>query len=67
MLPPHLVDDSNLARTSALVGLTDELALVLALAVAGFTIAAFGFRGAFVFDALTYGRARRAGRGRMTG
>ena len=53
-MPPRLVADEHLARTNALVSLTDELAIVLGPAVAGFSIAAFGFRGAFIFDALTY-------------
>jgi predicted MFS family arabinose efflux permease len=53
-MPPRLVDDHHLARTNALVSLTDEVALVLGPAVAGVGIALFGFRGAFVFDALTY-------------
>lgn len=54
-MPPRLVDDEHLARTNALVSLTDELALVLGPVAAGVGIAAFGFRGAFVFDAITYG------------
>ncbi len=54
-MPPRLVDEAHLARTNALVSLTDELALVLGPVAAGVGIAAFGFRGAFVFDALTYG------------
>ena len=54
-MPPRLVDDAHLARTNALVSLTDELAIVLGPVAAGVGIAAFGFRGAFVFDALTYG------------
>ena len=54
-MPPRLVDDVHLARTNALVSLTDELAIVLGPVAAGVGIAAFGFRGAFVFDALTYG------------
>lgn len=73
-MPPRLVDDAHLARTNALVSLTDELAIVLGPVAAGVGIAAFGFRGAFVFDALTYGlglavlpvvrlRAVRSGRG----
>lgn len=73
-MPPRLVDDAHLARTNALVSLTDELAIVLGPVAAGVGIAAFGFRGAFVFDALTYGlglavlpivrlRALRAGAG----
>jgi DHA3 family macrolide efflux protein-like MFS transporter len=53
-MPPRLVEDRHLARTNALVSLTDELAIVLGPAAAGFAIAVFGFRGAFVFDALTY-------------
>ena len=54
-MPPRLVADQHLARTNALVSLTDELAIVLGPVAAGIAIAAFGFRGAFVFDALTYG------------
>ena len=53
-MPPRLVDDEHLARTNALVSLTDEFSLVAGPAVAGIGIALFGFRGAFVFDALTY-------------
>jgi predicted MFS family arabinose efflux permease len=53
-MPPRLVAADHLARTNALVGLTDELAIVLGPVAAGVGIAAFGFRGAFVFDALTY-------------
>lgn len=53
-MPPRLVDDAHLARTNALVSLTDELAIVLGPVAAGVGIAAFGFRGAFVFDAITY-------------
>ncbi|MEQ1786459.1 MAG: MFS transporter, partial [Acidimicrobiales bacterium] len=53
-MPPRLVADEHLARTNALVSLTDELAIVLGPVAAGVGIAAFGFRGAFVFDALTY-------------
>jgi len=54
-MPPRLVADSHLARTNALVSLTDELAIVLGPVAAGVAIAAFGFRVAFVFDAVTYG------------
>lgn len=54
-MPPRLVDQHHLARTNALVSLTDELAIVLGPLAAGAGIAAFGFRGAFVFDAATYG------------
>ena len=54
-MPPRLVADHHLARTNALVSLTDELAIVLGPVAAGIAIAAFGFRGAFVFDAVTYG------------
>ncbi|HUQ40755.1 MAG TPA: MFS transporter [Acidimicrobiales bacterium] len=53
-MPPRLVSDHHLARTNALVSLTDELAIVLGPAAAGVAIAVFGFRGAFVFDAFTY-------------
>lgn len=53
-MPPRLVADEHLARTNALVSLTDELAIVLGPVAAGIGIAAFGFRGAFVFDAVTY-------------
>lgn len=53
-MPPRLVADEHLARTNALVSLTDELAIVLGPAAGGIAIAAFGFRGAFVFDAVTY-------------
>jgi predicted MFS family arabinose efflux permease len=53
-MPPRLVDERHVARTNALVSLTDDLSLVIGPAVAGASIAAFGFRGAFVFDALTY-------------
>ena len=59
-MPPRLVADDHLARTNALVSLTDELAIVLGPVAAGVAIAAFGFRGAFVFDAVTY--AHRPGR-----
>jgi predicted MFS family arabinose efflux permease len=54
-MPPRLVDDVHLARTNALVGLSDELAIVVGPAAAGIAIALFDFRGAFVFDAITYG------------
>ncbi len=53
-LPPRIVDDEHLARTNALVGLTDQLSIVLGPVAAGVAIAAFGFKGAFVFDAATY-------------
>jgi DHA3 family macrolide efflux protein-like MFS transporter len=53
-MPPRLVGEAHLARTNALVSLTDELAIVLGPAAAGVAIGAFGFRGAFVFDAATY-------------
>ncbi|MGI8664122.1 MAG: MFS transporter [Acidimicrobiales bacterium] len=53
--PPRLVDEQHLARTNALVSLTDELAIVFGPAAAGVAIALTGFRGAFVFDAVTYG------------
>ena len=44
-MPPRLVDDEHVARTNALVSLTDELAIVLGPVAAGIGIAAFGFRG----------------------
>ena len=53
-LPPRIVDERYLARTNALVSLTDEMAIVLGPVAGAIAIAAFGFRGAFVFDALTY-------------
>lgn len=53
-LPPRIVAARDLARTNALVSLCDELAIVLGPVAAGVAIGAFGFRGAFVFDALTY-------------
>ncbi len=53
-MPPRLVEEHQLARTNALVSLTDELAIVLGPVAAGVGIAAFGFRGAFMFDAATY-------------
>jgi predicted MFS family arabinose efflux permease len=53
-LPPRIVDDEHLARTNAMVGLTDQLSIVLGPVAAGVSIAAFGFKGAFVFDAATY-------------
>lgn len=53
-MPPRLVDDEHLARTNALVSLSDELAIVVGPALAGVAIAVVGFRGAFVVDALTY-------------
>lgn len=53
-MPPRLVDDDHLATTNALVSLTDEVAIVLGPVAAGVSIAAVGFRGAFVLDAVTY-------------
>jgi predicted MFS family arabinose efflux permease len=53
-MPPRLVADEHLARTNALVSLTDELAIVFGPVAAGVSIALFGFKGAFVFDAITY-------------
>ena len=58
-LPPRLVDEPNLARTNALVSLTDELAIIVGPVVAGVGIALFGFKGAFVVDA-AHLRARPA-------
>jgi MFS family permease len=53
-LPPRMVDDEHLARTNALVGLTEQLSIVLGPVAAGVAIGLFGFKGAFVFDAATY-------------
>ena len=53
-MPPRLVDDEHLARTNALVSLTDEVAIVLGPVAAGIAIAATTFEGAFVLDAITY-------------
>jgi DHA3 family macrolide efflux protein-like MFS transporter len=53
-LPPRIVPARDLARTNAVVSLCDELAIVLGPVAAGVSIGAFGFRGAFVFDAATY-------------
>jgi MFS family permease len=54
-MPPRLVGEEHVARTNALVSLTDEFAINLGPVAGGIGIAAFGFKGAFVFDALTYG------------
>jgi predicted MFS family arabinose efflux permease len=53
-MPPRVVDSANLARTNALVSLTDELAIIVGPALAGVSIGLVGFKGAFVIDALTY-------------
>ena len=53
-LPPRIVDDAYLARTNALVGMTEQLSIVLGPVFAGVAIGLFGFKGAFVFDAATY-------------
>jgi MFS family permease len=53
-MPPRIVDSANLARTNALVSLTDELAIIVGPALAGVSIGLVGFKGAFVIDALTY-------------
>lgn len=53
-MPPRLVGEAHLARTNALVSLTDELAIVLGPVVGGVAIALFGFRGAFLVDAATF-------------
>lgn len=53
-LPPRIVRDEELARTNALVSLTDEFAIVAGPVVGAVAIATVGFRGAFVVDALTY-------------
>ncbi|MEY2471185.1 MAG: hypothetical protein QOK28_514 [Actinomycetota bacterium] len=53
-LPPRMVDDEHLARTNALMGMTEQLSIVLGPVFAGVAIGLFGFKGAFVFDAATY-------------
>lgn len=53
-MPPRLVADEHLARTNALVSLTDEIAIVVGPVVGAASIAVVGFRGAFVVDAITY-------------
>ncbi len=53
-LPPRLVPDDELARTNALVALTDEFAIIAGPILGAGSIALFGFRGAFVADALTF-------------
>lgn len=53
-LPPRLVRDAELARTNALLSLTDEFAIVAGPVVGAVAIGAFGFKGAFVVDAATY-------------
>ena len=53
-LPPRIVRDDELARTNALVSLTDEFAIVMGPVVGAIAIGTVGFRGAFVVDAATY-------------
>jgi DHA3 family macrolide efflux protein-like MFS transporter len=53
-MPPRLVADDQLATTNALVGMTDESSLIFGPALGGAAIALFGFKGAFVVDAITY-------------
>ena len=53
-MPPRLVADEDLASTNALVSLTDEFAIVAGPVVAAVAIEVFGFRGAFIVDALTF-------------
>jgi MFS family permease len=53
-MPPRMVDDEYLARTNALVGLTEQISIVLGPVAAGVTIGLFGFKGAFLFDAASY-------------
>jgi MFS family permease len=53
-LPPRIVADHELARTNALVSLTDEFAIVMGPVVGAIAIGTVGFRGAFVVDAGTY-------------
>lgn len=53
-LPPRLVGEHELARTNALVSLTDEVAIIAGPVVGAVAIGWFGFRGAFVVTAATY-------------
>ena len=53
-LPPRLVGEDELARTNALVSLTDEVAIIGGPVVGAVAIGWFGFRGAFVLTAATY-------------
>lgn len=53
-LPPRLVDDSDLLAANALLGAAAESAIVFGPLVAAVAIAAWGLRGAFLVDALTY-------------
>jgi MFS family permease len=53
-MPPRLVADEHLARTNALMGLSEQVSIVLGPVAAGVAIGLFGFKGAFVFDGLTY-------------
>lgn len=53
-LPPRIVHADELARTNALVSLSDEFAIVLGPVVGAVAIGTVGFRGAFVVDACTY-------------
>lgn len=53
-LPPRLVGEDELARTNALVSLTDEVAIIGGPIVGAVAIGWFGFRGAFVLTGATY-------------
>ena len=53
-MPPRIVRAEELARTNALVSLTDEFAIVMGPVVGAVAIGTVGFQGAFVVDALTY-------------
>lgn len=53
-LPPRLVRPEELARTNALVSLTDEVAIIGGPVVGALAIGWFSFRGAFVLTAVTY-------------
>lgn len=53
-MPPRLVHADDLARTNAMVSLTDEIAIVVGPIVGVGAVSVFGFRGAFIVDALTY-------------
>jgi MFS family permease len=53
-LPPRLVEDRHLLAANALLGAAAESAIVFGPLVAAASIAAWGLRGAFLVDALTY-------------
>jgi MFS family permease len=52
--PPRIVSDRQLAAANSLLNTAGHLALVLGPVAAAGSIALFGFKGAFIFDAITY-------------